>query len=71
MTWRTTKTCWRFNAEYDPFARDAPGGIEFYGRLNGRAIVWVRPYEAPPEIPDEQYPCSEAPLRVPTTFQGE
>lgn len=51
------ETRWRFNAEHDPFvSKDAPDGIEFYGRPNGRAIVWARPYEAPPEIPDEQYP---------------
>ena len=51
------ETLWRFNAEYDPFvSKDTPGGMKFYGRPNGRAIVWARPYEAPPEVPDDTYP---------------
>ncbi|MBI5495885.1 MAG: molybdopterin-dependent oxidoreductase [Deltaproteobacteria bacterium] len=51
------ETKWRFNAAYDPaVAPGAPDGIEFYGRADKRAVVWARPYEAPPEIPDANYP---------------
>jgi nitrate reductase NapA len=47
----------RFNASYDPYVTPgSPDGIEFYGRPDGRAVVWARPYEAPPEVPDSQYP---------------
>jgi nitrate reductase NapA len=32
--------------------------IEFYGNKNndGKAIIWARPYEPAPEIPDTEYP---------------
>jgi nitrate reductase NapA len=51
------ETPYRFNAAYDPFVDpNAPDGIEFYGKPDGRAVVWARPYEAPPEVPDATYP---------------
>lgn len=33
-------------------------GIQFYGAKAGddRAIIWARPHEAPPEVPDAEYP---------------
>jgi nitrate reductase NapA len=47
----------RFNSSYDPYvAPGSPDGIEFYGRPDGRAVVWARPYEAPPEVPSTAYP---------------
>jgi len=47
----------RFNATYDPFVKPGqPDGIQFYGKADGRAVVWARPYEAPPEKPDTEYP---------------
>ena len=48
------ETKWRFNAEYDPAAKE--GRFDFYGKPDNRAWIWLRPYEAPPEIPDEEYP---------------
>ena len=47
-------TKWRYNGEYDPAARQ--GDFDFYGKPDHRAWVWFRPYEVPPESPDEEYP---------------
>ena len=41
----------------DPYVK--PGeGVKFYKnkKEEGRAVVWARPYEAPPEVPDAEYP---------------
>ncbi|NOY90457.1 MAG: molybdopterin-dependent oxidoreductase [Deltaproteobacteria bacterium] len=47
----------RFNSTYDPYvSASAPDGIEFYGKPDGRAVVWARPYEPPAESPDATYP---------------
>jgi nitrate reductase NapA len=53
--WRETKR--RFVEKEDPFVRKGEG-ISFYMAKAGdkRAIVWARPYEAPPEMPDNDYP---------------
>ena len=53
--WRETPR--RFVEGEDPFV-EAGDGIAFYGAKAGdkKAIAWARPYEAPPEIPDKQYP---------------
>ena len=47
---------WRYNEEYDPFCK--PGSMfDFYGnKSTHRAHIIFRPYEPPPEIPDEEYP---------------
>ena len=47
------ETRWRYNGAYDPAAK---GAFDFYGKPDGRAVIWQRPYEAPPEIPDREYP---------------
>ncbi|HET9481263.1 MAG TPA: molybdopterin-dependent oxidoreductase [Candidatus Polarisedimenticolia bacterium] len=41
----------------DPYV-PAGAGIKFYKNKadDGRAVVWARPYEPPPEIPDGDYP---------------
>ncbi len=47
----------RFVEGEDPYVK--PGkDIQFYGAKakDDRAIIWARPYEAPPEVPDEEYP---------------
>ncbi|MBM4061715.1 MAG: nitrate reductase [Planctomycetes bacterium] len=53
--WRETKR--RFVEGEDPYVA-AGKGIQFYGAKAGddRAIVWARPYEPPPEVPDAEYP---------------
>ena len=53
--WRETPR--RFVEGEDPFVK--PGlGVDFYwGKLKDhKAYVWARPYEPPPEVPDENYP---------------
>ncbi len=48
-------TQWRYNSVYDPAAsKDAE--FDFYGKPDHRAWIWLRPYEAPPEMPDSDYP---------------
>jgi nitrate reductase (cytochrome) len=48
------ETKWRYNAKYDPAAKD--GTFDFYGKPDRRAWIWFRPYEPPPEVPDAEYP---------------
>jgi nitrate reductase (cytochrome) len=39
-----------------PGRRPARGDFDFYGNPDGRAWIWLRPYEPPPEWPDDEYP---------------
>ena len=50
------ETKWRFNTSLDPAADQERGAFDFYGKPDHRAWIWLRPYEAPPEWPDEEYP---------------
>jgi len=50
------ETKWRYNTETDPAADPAYGDFDFYGKPDHRAWIWIRPYEAPPEWPDDEYP---------------
>jgi len=53
--WRETPR--RFVEGEDPFVE--PGrGIDFYWGKQGdhKATIWARPYEPPPEVPDNDYP---------------
>jgi nitrate reductase (cytochrome) len=50
------ETKWRYNTAHDPAADRARGDFDFYGKPDGRAWIWIRPYEPPPEIPDAEYP---------------
>jgi nitrate reductase NapA len=47
---------WRYNTRTDPAADAEHGDFDFYGKPDHRAWLWLRPYEAPPEWPDEEYP---------------
>lgn len=47
-------TKWRFNSKYDPACEKE--GFHFYGNEDGKAVIWQRPYEAPAESPDAEYP---------------
>jgi nitrate reductase NapA len=51
------ETLIRYREGYDPYVEKGRG-YQFYGnkRHDDRAVVWLRPYEAPPEIPDAEYP---------------
>ncbi|MHC4778898.1 MAG: molybdopterin dinucleotide binding domain-containing protein, partial [Planctomycetota bacterium] len=54
-SWVETKR--RFVEGEDPYVEKGEG-ISFYMAKAGddRAIAWARPYEPPPEVPDEEYP---------------
>ncbi|MGL1902409.1 MAG: molybdopterin-dependent oxidoreductase [Fibrobacterales bacterium] len=47
-------TQWRFHGKYDPACKGE--GYDFYGKPDGRAIIWQRPYEPAAEEPDADYP---------------
>ncbi len=49
------ETRWRFREGSDPYV--TPGkGVEFYGKPDGRAVIYALPYEPPAESPDDDYP---------------
>ena len=48
------ETKWRYHAKYDPAAKG--DGFDFYGKPDGKAWIWWRPYEPPAEMPDQEYP---------------
>ncbi len=48
------ETLWRYNATYDPAAKN--GQFDFYGKPEGKAWVWARPYEPAAEEPSAEYP---------------
>ncbi|EAR08707.1 nitrate reductase catalytic subunit NapA [Reinekea blandensis] len=48
------ETQWRYREGYDPYVE--PGrGVQFYGKPDGRAIIFALPYEPPAESPDDEY----------------
>lgn len=48
------ETQWRYKEGYDPYVE--PGrGWQFYGKPDGRAIIFALPYEPPAESPDAEY----------------
>lgn len=53
--WKETR--YRFVEGEDPFVA-AGKGLQFYHSVteDDRALIWFRPYVAPPEIPDAEYP---------------
>jgi nitrate reductase NapA len=48
------ETRWRYNAKYDPAAKN--GDFDFYGKPDGKAWIWARPYEPAAEEPSEEFP---------------
>jgi len=48
-------TKWRYNSKYDPACTNEKD-FHFYGKPDGKAIIYQRPYEPPAESPDNQYP---------------
>jgi nitrate reductase (cytochrome) len=50
------ETRWRYNTATDPAADPERGDFDFYGNPDHRAWIWLRPYEPPPEWPDDEYP---------------
>ena len=48
------ETLWRFKEGSDPYAK--PGsGWDFYGKPDGKAIIFALPYEPAAESPDDEY----------------
>ena len=48
------ETLWRFKEGSDPYVK--PGsGFEFYGKPDGKAIIFALPYEPAAEFPDKEY----------------
>ncbi len=48
-------TQWRFNSKYDPACSNGKD-FHFYGKPDGKAVIWQRPYEPAAEEPDQEYP---------------
>jgi len=48
------ETLWRFKEGFDPYVT-AGKDFEFYGKPDGRAIIFALPYEPAAESPDDEY----------------
>ncbi len=48
------ETRWRYREGTDPYVK-AGQGVSFYGKPDGRAVIWALPYEPPAESPDDEY----------------
>lgn len=49
------ETQWRFNSDYDPACENGEQ-FHFYGKPDGKARIFIRPYEPAAESPDNEYP---------------
>lgn len=54
-SWHETR--WRFSGFDDPYV-ERGREFQFYHSVSGddRALIWFRPHEFPPEMPDDEYP---------------
>ncbi|MDH5648686.1 MAG: nitrate reductase catalytic subunit NapA [Gammaproteobacteria bacterium] len=48
------ETLWRFREGYDPYVKKGEG-VKFYGKPDGKAIIFALPYEPPAEMPDADF----------------
>ncbi len=48
------ETLWRYREGSDPYVQKGKD-FEFYGKKDGRAIIFALPYEPPAESPDDEY----------------
>ena len=48
------ETLWRYREGYDPYVKQGEG-VKFYGRPDGKAVIFALPYQPPPEPPDNEY----------------
>ena len=48
------ETLWRFREGYDPYVKEGEG-VRFYGKPDGKAVIFALPYEPPAESPDSEY----------------
>ncbi|MBR9729241.1 nitrate reductase catalytic subunit NapA [Shewanella intestini] len=48
------ETKWRYREGSDPYVK-AGTGFQFYGKPDGKAVIYALPYEPAPESPDEEF----------------
>lgn len=48
------ETLWRYRKGYDPHVSKGKE-VEFYGKKDGKAIIFALPYEPPVEMPNKEY----------------
>ncbi|MCC7487219.1 MAG: nitrate reductase catalytic subunit NapA [Burkholderiales bacterium] len=48
------ETLWRFREGYDPYVKKGEG-VKFYGKPDGKAVVFALPYQPAAESPDKEY----------------
>jgi nitrate reductase NapA len=48
------ETLWRFKEGYDPYVKKGEG-YRFYGKPDGRAVIFALPYQPAAEAPDKDY----------------
>jgi nitrate reductase NapA len=48
------ETLWRFREGYDPYVKKGEG-IRFYGKPDGKAVIFALPYQPAAEMPDKDY----------------
>ena len=49
------ETLWRYREDSDPYVEKGKG-FQFYGKKDGKAIIFALPYEPPAESPDQEFP---------------
>lgn len=49
------ETLWRYREGSDPYVEQGKG-VQFYGKPDGKAIIFALPYEPPAESPDDEFP---------------
>ena len=47
------ETLWRYRGGFDPIVKG--DGVEFYGKPDGKAVIFALPYEPPAESPDDEF----------------
>ncbi len=48
------ETLWRFREGYDPYVKKGEG-VRFYGKPDGKAVIFALPYQPAAEQPDKEY----------------
>ena len=48
------ETLWRFREGYDPYVKKGEG-VKFYGKPDGKAMIFALPYQPAAEMPDKDY----------------
>lgn len=48
------ETLWRYREGFDPYVK-AGEGVRFYGKPDGKAVIFALPYEPAAEAPDQEY----------------